>query len=313
MDEPRPARHPFDRLRARGLLAQLVLIAVAAMGVVLGVRVRGHAPALTPHDVRVGTLVVYAAALVLILARGWRAGLDWRRLFGDPPSRPLLPLLLVVVPVALLTMAAAIFSYIPLSYLAPRFVEHTLLDDRSLLDVRSFGGWLELVALGVVAAPVVEELLMRGILLQRWARRWGTTAGVVASSALFAVLHGEWVGHFLFGLAMAALYLRTRSLWMPIAAHAVNNGALALLALPAALRPGHPGRTTLSELRGQWTTGLLALAAGGALLWWYLERWWPDGAWRRALRGPVPYEAARAAAGAPGPASPSSADSISAS
>ncbi len=52
-------------------------------------------------------------------------------------------------------------------------------------------------------------------------------------------------------------------------------------------------------LHGEWTLGIAALVAGALLLWWYLDRWWPDAQWRAVLRGPMPYDLepeARAAA-----------------
>jgi hypothetical protein len=113
---------------------------------------------------------------------------------------------------------------------------------------------------------------------------------VLASSALFAVLHGEWIGHFLFGIAMAALYLRTGRLWMPIAAHAINNGVVALFTLADVLRHAPPETTTLAELRAEWPLAVVSIIAGALLLRWYLKRWWPDGSWRTVLRGSVPYE-----------------------
>jgi uncharacterized protein len=239
---------------------------------------------------RLGALLLYATVLLVLAVRGRRAQMDWRTLLGPRPTRELAPLLAVVVPIALLTMGAALAVYVPLSYVAPDFVQRAILSSGALFDARTMGDWLELVLVGVVAAPIVEELFFRGFLLHRWARRWGTTTGVVASSALFAVLHGEWVGHFLFGVAMAALYLRTRRLWMPMLAHALNNSVVAVFSLVDVLRHAPPDTTTITELRAEWPMGAAALAAGVVLLWWYLRRWWPAGHWRAVLRGATPYD-----------------------
>jgi hypothetical protein len=139
--------------------------------------------------------------------------------------------------------------------------------------------FLDIVAM-VVVAPVVEEILFRGILLHRWAARWGTTTGVVLSSAVFAILHVELVGHFVFGVAMAALYVRTRSLWVPIAAHAVNNAFALSFAFPDALGGTPPIAPSLEEFRGEWPVAMLALAIGAAGLSWFWHRFGPRGAWR---------------------------------
>lgn len=78
----------------------------------------------------------------------------------------------------------------------------------------------------VVSAPVVEELCLRGITLNRllsWTPAW---VAVTAQSALFAVLHMnllQGLYAFVLGLALGYLYLRCRRLWLCIAAHAAFN------------------------------------------------------------------------------------------
>jgi membrane protease YdiL (CAAX protease family) len=288
---------PFDRLRVRGLLTQIVLLCAAEAIVFNLVRPRGAR--ITSGETRLSALIVYCSVLLVLIVRGRAAGLRWPWLLGDPPTRQLVPLLSVVAPVALVTLGAAVAVYIPLSYVAPDLVRRLLLEGNALTDARTVGEWLQVVAIGAIAAPIVEELFFRGFLLSRWSRRWGTPTGVVASSALFAVLHGEWLGHFVFGVAMAALYLRTRRLWMPIAAHAINNGVIALFNLSDILRHAPPDTTTLEQLRGEWPIGAAALVAGAWLFWWYLGRFWPVGSLRAVLSGPVPYDVQAALGTAP--------------
>jgi hypothetical protein len=168
-----------------------------------------------------------------------------------------------------------------------------------VLDTHSVTQWFEVVAVACIAAPFVEELLFRGILLHRWARRWGTARAVIATSVLFAVLHGEWVGHFLFGVAMCALYLRTRTLWLPILAHALSNFVVSLFTLPDALHDAPSPPDTLASLRAEWPTGVIALGAGVVLLWWHLRRFWPRGYLRAVLTGPLPYDVYAASATPP--------------
>ena len=277
---------PFDDLRARRLVVQFLLL----MGAALWLYRRLGSRAGLGHEEWIGVVLAYGAAALLLFAHGWFAALQWRGLFGRWPARDELPLVAVVVPVDLISFGAAIAVFIPLSYVAPQFVERFLLDPPALVDAQSLRQWLGLVAVAVVCAPFVEELLFRGFLLHRWARRWGTGPAVIASSALFAVLHGEWIGHFLFAVAMCALYLRTRTLWLPILAHALSNFVIALTTLPDALTHATSEPETLDSLRGEWLVGLGALVAGAALLAWYLGRWWTGGRLRATLAGPLPYD-----------------------
>ena len=277
---------PFDRLRARTLLALFIVTTVVISVVVSFATPRG-----SPYgDERVIGIASYLAMVLVVLVTARRAGLDWRRLFGGPVERDQLPLLTVIVPVILLTFAAAYAVFVPLSYVWPRFVERHLLEPTAFFDVTTVPQWLALFVAACVIAPIVEETIFRGILMQRWARRWGTPTGVIASSVLFAVLHQEWLGKIVFGVAMCALYLRTRRLWVPIAAHALNNALLVLPLLTDVIGHHEEPAETLAEFRAHWWIGALTLVAGLALLRAYVLMLWPNGRVRAVLTGPVPYE-----------------------
>ena len=98
------------------------------------------------------------------------------------------------------------------------------------------GSWRERAAVAVsavVVAPVVEEVVFRGLIYGA-AKRFGGAAGAaIFSSAFFAFIHGNVpaLGP-LFGLALCLVlaYEFTGSLLVPIAMHAWFNG-LQLLAM----------------------------------------------------------------------------------
>jgi membrane protease YdiL (CAAX protease family) len=77
--------------------------------------------------------------------------------------------------------------------------------------------------------PIMEEILHRGLIYQRWSHAWGRPiTALVASSALFAVLHGNVMGAFVFAALATVAYTRTGSLWVPIAAHGMYNAQAAV-------------------------------------------------------------------------------------
>ncbi len=90
------------------------------------------------------------------------------------------------------------------------------------------------IAGAALVVPLMEELFWRSF-LQRWVQqsdflsldpaRIGLRALAIAS-ALFAVEHLQWFAGLVAGLAYGWLYIRTRSLWAPVVAHAVTNGGL---------------------------------------------------------------------------------------
>ena len=88
------------------------------------------------------------------------------------------------------------------------------------------------LALFALFAPIVEELIFRGLLYGWVAGRWGGTAGLVVSSVLFAAAHIE-PAHALLVLPLGFLFgwlrRRTDSLLPSMFSHIMNNG-FALLA-----------------------------------------------------------------------------------
>ncbi len=86
-----------------------------------------------------------------------------------------------------------------------------------------------LIVLGLLAglAPLVEELVFRGLLYGWLESRWGSGLAVVVSSLAFAAAHVE-PAHVLLVLPLGILFgllrWRTRSLWPSLVAHVANNG-----------------------------------------------------------------------------------------
>ncbi len=87
------------------------------------------------------------------------------------------------------------------------------------------GGWAILTT--VVAAPLLEEIFFRGLLLDTLARRWNAMWAVVASAAVFGIIHfnpPQSTNAFVIAIIMGFIYLRSRSLVPVIVIHAINNG-----------------------------------------------------------------------------------------
>ena len=92
------------------------------------------------------------------------------------------------------------------------------------------------IAGAALVVPVMEELFWRSFLM-----RWIDTPdfetvdpsqvaikSVLISSVLFGFEHNLWLAGIVAGLAYSALYMRHRTIWSPILAHAVTNCLLGL-------------------------------------------------------------------------------------
>jgi len=134
-----------------------------------------------------------------------------------------------------------------------------------------WGGSSVLLAL-VLVAPLTEELLFRGWLLQDLKDQYGQRKALLWSSLLFGLVHFELSAILyatLGGLVLGAVALRTKSTLASIAMHAGVN-ALPLL-LPASLLRIE-GFNTLSQRVEHVSVWLLLLSSGAlvallAILW----------------------------------------------
>ncbi|MDY7015543.1 MAG: CPBP family intramembrane glutamic endopeptidase, partial [Cyanobacteriota bacterium] len=139
-------------------------------------------------------------------------------MFGKRPRRRQLLLLLLVVPLFLLSLGSGQVLLLSLTGIFPNLAR-SLWKENLLASAANTPVPIAYTALLVIllifVAPAIEELLFRGLILQRLATRWGLTVGIVFSSLLFGILHVNFIGLSIFGLAMAVLYLQTRTLWLP--------------------------------------------------------------------------------------------------
>lgn len=89
---------------------------------------------------------------------------------------------------------------------------------------------IQIVTVGI-AAPVVEELLFRGVLINRmrWLPVW---ASVFIQALLFGVVHLNWfqsIYAFIDGILLGLIYIKYRSVIMTITGHMAFNLASVLL------------------------------------------------------------------------------------
>jgi len=87
------------------------------------------------------------------------------------------------------------------------------------------------VILSVGFAPICEEIFYRGTILGAFAASRKSRQGLMFSAALFSVMHLNPIGaplYFIDGLILGRIFLGTRTLLVPIIAHATVNVVAAL-------------------------------------------------------------------------------------
>jgi len=95
-----------------------------------------------------------------------------------------------------------------------------------------FGWWGAFMKVAVVA-PIVEELIFRGLILQGFRRNYNALTAVFMSALLFALFHlnpWQFPATFVLGLLLGWIMLRTNNILLAIIGHSINN-FLVLLSL----------------------------------------------------------------------------------
>ena len=197
----------------------------------------------------IGNGVIFTLALQV-------ADLGYRQLFHDEHALPaptvtiLLPLVLALVP-GLLVLVSVAMDF--LNAVAPlsRWEE-------SLFERHRSASLPAIVSICVLA-PVLEEMLFRGLVLRGFLERFSRWYAIGASAILFGAAHlniHQFVVGLVLGVLLGWLYERTRSLLPCIALHAGYNAAVTWSAVQA------EGQHAAGDV-GAW---VMMLAASGAAL-----------------------------------------------
>lgn len=80
-------------------------------------------------------------------------------------------------------------------------------------------------------APIMEEIIFRGFILNRLRERHSAIFSLITSAGLFAVFHYDknFVGAFVHGLIFGILAIRMASLYAPILVHCLYNATIFIL------------------------------------------------------------------------------------
>ncbi len=147
------------------------------------------------------------------------------REFQLQPIPPLAAAGAVSIAPVLYGAVTLVLSLLPAAWMADYAQASAALNDTGLLPFLS-------VAL---AAPVVEEVIFRGLIQSRLAHALPGWPAVVLSALLFALCHGQpvWMGYaFVLGMVLGIMAWRTGSILPSILTHIVFNAIGQVLSLP---------------------------------------------------------------------------------
>lgn len=179
-------------------------------------------------------LQFFMAGVVLVLAARradpvFALGLRWRRW-------PLVFLLAPVSVVGMMYLFKGLESFGYMRWMQSLGVE-TMQDSVKLLK-QSQDPWVVglMTVAAVVVAPVCEEIVFRGYCHGVLKRCCGLWPAALVSSLVFGCVHGHLAAALplaCFGGVLVLLYERTGSLWAPVSAHFLFNGATVVVQMVA--------------------------------------------------------------------------------
>ena len=179
-------------------------------------------PETSPEDVQpdlmllagIGFLITLIL-LWLILRKKWRQERYWQ--FPKDKGYALLIGALLGI-----FLNVAFVGIIYLSRLEELFPLHA-----ELMELITGGNpWIMFVSV-VILAPVVEEIIYRGVIMELF-RSVGFRVSVIVvlQALIFGVIHGNWLQGmyaFVLGIFLGLVYLKVGSIWMPILMHVTFN------------------------------------------------------------------------------------------
>ena len=119
--------------------------------------------------------------------------------------------------IIILTVILNIFLAFGMLYLSDSILNFNFFKSSSFLSGN--------LIVSLFVSPISEELIFRGVFLNRFKLIFPTVFSVLISSLIFATLHsfGAIFSAFIFGICVSILYLKTDNIFVPIFVHFLNN------------------------------------------------------------------------------------------
>lgn len=159
----------------------------------------------------VGAAIQYYLLAFWLNIRRIEAKVDMRELFGKAPAD-----------FSLISTLGALFAVVTCGFTAG------VLNSPSTAITLSFDLGVALFFVTALFTPALEEIVFRGLMLQRLALRWSITKSIFATNLVFAMIHFSHMNGaaFFLGFVCSVLFFRTGTLLAPTIIHLVYNAII---------------------------------------------------------------------------------------
>ena len=223
---------PFDKINIPELFLYLIIGLQAPLLPILGIfcllNNLDFFATLEKPPILFGIVTSVFGGLIL-LKKSQKAGLIFDKIMGYK-NHINLKLLAIVFPITFAFIYGSNdLTLYHLSFILPKYVEEHL-NEKVYTNISEMILWSFSVML---LAPLIEEFFFRGIILQKWAIKWGVKAGILTSSLLFTIIHFRFdiISLFLAGIILSILYFKTRCLITSMLFHFFYNATYTILSI----------------------------------------------------------------------------------
>lgn len=129
--------------------------------------------------------------------------------------------------------------------------------------------WMGILAV-VVIAPIVEEIILRGLVLRGFLKHYSVRKSILLSALLFGILHmnpWQFVTAFSIGIILGWWYVKTNSIVTTIFGHALNNGMSYIIGAIGLSIPGYNTAYDVVQHQPVWFDLLGVILLAGGIVW----------------------------------------------
>ncbi|EJV88949.1 CPBP family intramembrane glutamic endopeptidase [Bacillus mycoides] len=207
--------NPFQTMRARYFLIVFALLILIARSSNELLESTFH----IQNSSFINMLIFYILPIIWIFYGYRKHRVSFSLFINRNETFNLVQVLYIAIMLCMFSYGYLILYMYSFAWITPDFIMNAL--HEPIID--STGGYVFQFIRVVFIAPIVGEFVFRGFLLQRFAAKWGTSIAMVVVALLFACLHVDFLGAVVFSVVLTIVYIRTKSLLMPIAIHMLNN------------------------------------------------------------------------------------------
>lgn len=205
-----------------------------------------------------------------------RNHISLRRFFGNLPSwRQCIAGIGLTVPLFLFSLSTLLFFVSFFGIFSPTIHDFFIVDQD---DPSQFVNPIVSFLGTVIVAPLAEEFFFRGVLLHRFVAKWGFRTAFWVTSLFFGILHIQnALAITFFAFVLGILYVKTRSLFLPILCHMVYNLLSFIQETSFFSNNAESDPSIVPDAQSfvglAFISGMCALLVGSFLVWYIITRW----------------------------------------